>query len=260
MAQPVTDEAILAQLAAIREQECASLPLVSSPSPIQSFTEQLESSKAPDTFIVKLKSLPKETRIRRIRPDGNCFYRAYAFGILQALRDHGREPLPNSTTVLQAWFRTLVSTEALECCEKAGYPRFTVEDLMEAFLEEIDKLEGSDAAVEIDSENDAYIVSFLRCLSSSVMKLHCDEYAPFLGPEYNTIDQYCATEVDPMYREADQLPIVSLSRFLQFPVEIVYIDQSPETIPARHTFPSLNPLHLPTVRLLYRPGHYDLLV
>ncbi|KAF4756756.1 OTU domain, ubiquitin aldehyde binding [Perkinsus olseni] len=231
MAQPVTDEAILAQLAAIRERESASLPLVSSPSPIQSFTEQLESSKAPDTFIVKLKSLPKETRIRRIRPDGNCFYRAYAFGILQALRDHGREPLPNSTTVLLAWFRTLVSTKALERCEKAGYPRFTVEDFMEAFLEEIDKLEGSDTAVEIDSENDAYIVSFLRCLSSSVMKLHCDEYAPFLGPEYNTIDQYCATEVDPMYREADQLPIVSLSRFLQFPVEIVYIDQSPESIP-----------------------------
>ncbi|KAF4750327.1 OTU domain, ubiquitin aldehyde binding, partial [Perkinsus olseni] len=69
----------------------------------------------------------------------------------------------------------------------------------------------------------------IRCLSSSVMKLHCNEYAPFLGPEYNTIDQYCATEVDPMYREADQLPIVSLSRFLQFPVEIVYIDQSPES-------------------------------
>lgn len=52
-----------------------------------------------------------------------------------------------------------------------------------------------------------------RCLSSSVLKLHREEYAPFLSPEYPTIDQYCATEVDPMYREADQLPIVALSRY-----------------------------------------------
>ncbi|EER19517.1 Ubiquitin thioesterase protein OTUB1, putative [Perkinsus marinus ATCC 50983] len=256
-----TDDEILAQLAAIREEECASLPLISSPISVVDFTEKIRSSGAPTSFIVKLESLPKESKIRRIRPDGNCFYRAYACGILQIIKDHGQQTLPDNTT-LSARFRTLVSKEGLQCCEAAGYPKFTVEDFMEAFLEEIDKLDdtGTTAAGEISSDNDAYIVTFLRCLSSSVLKLHREEYAPFLSPEYPTIDQYCATEVDPMYREADQLPIVALSRFLQFPVEIVYIDQSPETTPAKHTFPPTNPLNLPTVRLLYRPGHYDLLV
>ncbi|KAF4666822.1 OTU domain, ubiquitin aldehyde binding [Perkinsus chesapeaki] len=166
----------------------------------------------PTAFIDKLKTLPRDTLVRRIRPDGNCFYRAYAFGILEALRLHGQQDLPGTGTSFVNWFRELVAKDALERCEKAGYPRFTVEDFMEAFLEEMDKFGDNSGDKEVDAGNDAYIVSFLRCLASSVLKLHASEYSPFLETGYATIDQYTATEVDPMYKEADQLPIVSLSR------------------------------------------------
>lgn len=62
-------------------------------------------------------------------------------------------------------------------------------------------------------------------------------------------------EVEPMYRESDHMHAIALTSALKVGVRVIYLDRGEATPPA-HDFPEGCP---PSVNLLYRPGHYDVL-
>lgn len=222
-------------------------------------------------FLPKIDDLMRRFgSMRRTRPDGNCFYRAYVYGIFEAL---AAQPslLPAFTARMRG---------SLDFCMSAGYEQVAIEDFYEEFLSCLDRLaaaaassegvvggpsaSGGSAAApatpdELLSECDGYLICWARCLTSAFLKQHAEEYVAFLT-SHLTIAQFCAQDVDPMARDADHLQIAALSRYLGMPVSVVYLDQSDGDRAATHVFKDESQAsEFPAVHLLYRPGHYDLI-
>jgi ubiquitin thioesterase protein OTUB1 len=130
---------------------------------------------------------------------------------------------------------------------------------VEEFYETID----SDAEIStLDLSTDLYIITFMRCLTSAYLQTHESDFSPFLADgTYSSIADFCRKEVDPMYRESDQLQIMALTLQVGVPVEVHYLDRSEGD--------SANVIRLPAddfgaptnfqVSLVYKPGHYDIL-
>ncbi|XP_030330361.1 ubiquitin thioesterase OTUB1, partial [Strigops habroptila] len=111
------DEAIMAQQDRIQQEIAVQNPLVS---------ERLElavlyKEYAEDDHIYQQKIkdlLQKYSYIRKTRPDGNCFYRAFGFAHLEALLEDGQE--------LQRFKE--VSARSKEELVAQGFTEFTIED------------------------------------------------------------------------------------------------------------------------------------
>ncbi len=58
-----------------------------------------------------------------------------------------------------------------------------------------------------------------------------------------------------MYRESDHMHAIALGTVLKVGIRVVYLDRG-ESSPPTHDFPDECQ---PTIHLLYRPGHYDIL-
>ncbi|KAJ5119905.1 hypothetical protein N7448_010574 [Penicillium atrosanguineum] len=111
-----------------------------------------------------------------------------------------------------------------------------------------------------DEFNSNSIITHFRLLTSTWMKLNPQQYQAFLsGP----LDEYCAKHIDPLKTEIDQVGLQALlDGIIQgsgFGVEILYLDRSEGDAVTPHQLVSGSTPNGPTIRLLYRPGHYDLL-
>lgn len=63
-------------------------------------------------------------------------------------------------------------------------------------------------------------------------------------------------EVEPMFKESDHIHIIAMSTALNTGVRVRYMDRGAGTEVTAHDFPEGA---TPSVNLLYRPGHYDIL-
>ncbi|KAI9796063.1 MAG: hypothetical protein M1835_004729 [Candelina submexicana] len=111
------------------------------------------------------------------------------------------------------------------------------------------------------------IITHFRLITSAWMKTHAEAYQSFVIDQ--TVEQYCASEIEPYQVEIEHLGMKALIDALikpaGFAVEILYLDRTASEEVNSHRFePDLSlgaPAYsdAPTVRLLYRPGHYDIL-
>lgn len=249
-----TDFEILAQQEALqKEQENA--PMVGEHEPPQTLVEEFADA---ETFRQKCEHLCKQyTGLRRVRRDGNCFIRALSFGIFEQVATGQRK---QEAERLLELFKS-----ALSMFEAVGFPRFGVEDFCEVAVEEMDKVlageyagaRGEEKLLRAFNSPDVsdYMVCFMRFLTSAFLRTHTEEYEFFIESGL-PMSEFCRTEVEPMKRESDQLSIIALTRALGVSVRIIYLDNSPGDAPSEHCFPEDSE---PSVTLLYRPGHYDLL-
>lgn len=236
--------------------EAESAPLVGPAVSLDSLREQYAGNPG---FLRKLEGLSQRFRaLRRVRPDGNCFYRAYLFGIFEQIASHKERH-----KVFLTYAR-----ESLNFCLEAGYEKVAVEDFYEEFCGCLDRLgsegAGPATAEELLPESDGYLVCWARCLTSAYLKRHAEEYISFLA-SHGSIQEFCAQEVDPMNTEADHLQVAALSSFFRVPVSVTYLDRSEGDTAAEHLFQddgdstARRPSPFLPVHLLYRPGHYDLI-
>mmetsp|Transcript_19380 Transcript_19380/g.53215 ORF Transcript_19380/g.53215 Transcript_19380/m.53215 type:complete len:268 (+) Transcript_19380:104-907(+) len=252
-AAPPEDSDILAHERDIRG-EAQALPLVS---PYASLDELKAQYAGNAGFLPKIETLMKSFRaLRRTRPDGNCFYRAYLYGIF--------EQLPGSKD-RQAFIAERAKA-ALDYCIDAGYERVAIEDFWEELSACVERLSAEGASVAtadaVLEECDGYLVCWARCLTSAFLKRNQDDYAAFLT-SHSSIQAFCAQEVDPMNTEADHLQITALSSYFRVPARVVYLDQSVGDTATEHCFSGgageTGASPLAPICLLYRPGHYDLI-
>lgn len=247
-------EATLAQLEGLREEARGALPICP-PVALELFAkvDNLEG-----VWLRKLDNLGREPEqfgsIRRCRRDGNCFYRSYFFGLFAGMaEDFG----------LREKMRALLK-ESLHYCEQAGYEKYALEDMHEEVMNMVQSLfPDACSPVEIGcvekifrEEEMNYSICYLRCLTSSYMKLNVEEFEPFLT-QHKSIAEFCAAEVDPLWREADQLQIQALVSYLRVPICIYYLDQSEGEQCQKYEM--LFEDQKSKIDFLYRPGHYELL-
>lgn len=196
--------------------------------------------------------------IRRTRPDGNCFYRGFAFSYFEWLIKQGDEA--EIDKVID------VAKSSLDNMLKMNYPPVTADDFCEVFLSVVslikDKtISNSEQLLEKFTQQAVsdYVVVYLRLITSIHLQLNEETYSNFIVDSPN-IQDFCKTEVEPMYKESDHLHIVALTSALKVCARIIYMDRGPSDSVNIHDFTGeQTESKNPTLHLLYRPGHYDIL-
>lgn len=211
--------------------------------------------------------------MRRTRPDGNCFFRAFAYAYLEHLISNKED---------YEKFRQLAENSK-EKLVQLGFPSFTLEDFHETvtvktldlytflnfisfqFMEVVKRVDPSGSTTQDTSEqlhkvfNDQgysdYVVVYLRLLTSGKLQEEADFYQNFIEGNF-TIEEFRHQEVEPMYKESDHIHIIALCSALGVGVRVEYMDRGEGGTVKAHDFPEGT---TPKVFLIYRPGHYDIL-
>ncbi|KAJ3986939.1 peptidase C65 Otubain-domain-containing protein [Lentinula detonsa] len=247
-------------------------PLIAEIAPIDELRAEYENGSP--SFVQQINYLQSQgySSIRRTRGDGDCFYRSVAFAYVENLL-HASDPV----FAVVAALSTLEATP--ELLESVGFERMVFEDFYEVLIELVKNVIAPDVSGSTltdvallerfqNPEESNSIVVYLRMLTSAQIRLDPDNFAPFLfHPELGEpmeVREFCEHFVDAAGKEADHVQMTALSRILRINVDVAYLDgrgssgqvdfvkfQPEETSGAAASSP---------ISLLYRPGHYDILV
>ena len=148
-----------------------------------------------------------------------------------------------------------------------GYDEMAVEIFYESLVDFLEGLTTHEAMHrELTQENSTsdYCTWYLRVLTATFLKADPTRFEPFLEDGYYDIATFCQQQIEPMGKECSMVQVLALAEAFQVKVEIEYLDGR-EFTPrlhggnglTMHTFGS--DTSATTLRLLYRPGHYDIL-
>uniref|UniRef100_A0A914VRS8 Ubiquitin thioesterase n=1 Tax=Plectus sambesii TaxID=2011161 RepID=A0A914VRS8_9BILA len=242
-----------AQSQSIENEIKESQPLVSEKEPIAALAASYNEQTSAD-YLHKAKDLAKTySHIRRVRGDGNCFYRALLFAEIELIMHDERER-ERFSTLVKGWRKRLFDL---------GFPEFTTDDFCDTFEEFIaDIVSGKiDSARVLEVMNDDglsnYYVTFLRLVTSGYLQENADLFQGFIDGN-RTVVEFCKNEVDPMWKECDHVCITALIQGLGVPIRIEYMDRTQAPTGGWHHDFSVND-QSPKLFFLYRPGHYDVL-
>lgn len=239
-----TDEEILEQQEAIQRAQIESHPLVSAALPISALFEAHEDNH---TFLRKLKALSKtHSHVRRTRPDGSCFYRAFLAGLAEyfiangikssSAGDSGAAGASVGSSEAQALYTALLNTVE-GSCEKLlalGHSEYTVPDFKDAMVDFLLALPAwsHDALMAFLNTDDAtWVIYYTRLLASLHICSNPEEFTPVvlgLHPECAAKDDvlkaYVSAHVEPATVEADQPAVAALVAQTGVRLEVVYLD------------------------------------
>jgi ubiquitin thioesterase protein OTUB1 len=253
------DEETLAQQRQIEEEIAKAQPLVGEKQSLAALEAEYNEKESAE-FLRKAKELRQRYHsLRRVRGDGNCFYRAIAFAQLELLlrRDNPSwtADFDRFAALANGWKDKLL---------KLGYPAMTTEDFADVFADILKRLKEENAPhaklLEIFNNpgESEYIVVFMRLVTGGYLLENEVDYYGFVEGE-RTMKQFVEQEISPMYRECDHLCIIALTKALNIPIRVEYMDRSQAPAGGWHHDFTLHDGQKPTISFLYRPGHYDIL-
>ncbi|KAF6750781.1 peptidase C65 Otubain-domain-containing protein [Ephemerocybe angulata] len=253
---------------------------VSEVAPISVLREEYE--RGSQTFLSQIDWLSKQgyTAFRRAKGDGDCFYRSVAFAYLEQLI---QTPPQEQELTVSTSLSLLASTK--ENIINAGTQAIVVDDAFEEFEALIKNVivpdaqgriltskrlleifqarsSGNNYAIE-DASIPPNIVFYLRLLTRAQLKGNASNYDGFLydaetGDPMDA-ESFCNRYVDPVGIEADHMQMTALCRELKLNLDVAYLDgrqaDNVDFVQFREGPETQKPL-----TLLYRPGHYDILV
>ncbi|KAG7447231.1 cysteine proteinase [Guyanagaster necrorhizus] len=207
--------------------------------------------------------------IRRTKGDGDCFYRSVAFAYVERMM-HALNP----AQAVEKGVATLKST--LPMLENVGFQRLAFEDfydVLESLLLSIVTPQVTGKTLNAVGLLEAFqspevsnsIVVYLRLLTSAQIRIDPDAFAPFLfHPELGEpmeVREFCEHFVEAVNKEADHVQMTALSKVLQLNVNVAYLDgRNSNGLVDFVEFRSAPDANETPLALLYRPGHYDILV
>jgi ubiquitin thioesterase protein OTUB1 len=201
--------------------------------------------------------LPRYCAIRYMRRDGSCFYRAAMFGLLDAavVRDDVLEALCQICESTRTSIVARFSDYASDFCD-------VVADCLNHIKSNVIRSSSDLHRYATSPDNAEYIVFFARYAVSCYLMQHADDLFPFVVAgydSYSTMDEFCKGEVEVVGQDCDHLHIVAFARTFHTTIAVEYLDASAGESVAHEVAPD-NGAPLATIPLLYRPGHYDLLI
>ncbi|KAK4983262.1 hypothetical protein LTR50_007340 [Elasticomyces elasticus] len=224
-----------------------------------------EYALADPVYRAKTAALPQRySHYRTCRGDGRCGWRAVAFGYFEALVHIG-----DAGKFLDEETRLRSLNNILNA---AGQDPYVYEDFTDETFDLMRKISASLQTGNADATllacfNDPVIeqsvIQHMRMLTAAWMRTHADVYEPFVLPQ--SVDEFCASSIDPYPAEIEHIGISALTDVLLKPagisLEISYLDRSigDEVNVHRMDADAPDGFASGTIRLLYRPGHYDIL-
>ncbi|KAF3930180.1 hypothetical protein ABW20_dc0100832 [Dactylellina cionopaga] len=230
---------------------------------------QAEYANADPVYVRKTAALsPKYSNYRTIRGDGNCGWRALAFGYFELLlRTGDQDFIQNETGRLKSLCSYM---------NDVGMSEYVYEDFVEETMDllnvigkapVVDNPYDDTTLIEAFNQDDKSnaIITHLKLLTSAHLKLHPDAYEAFIE---TSIAEYCSSQIEPYTVQIDHIGVKALIDVLLIPagfeVEISYLDRSDGNEVNVHRFEDeeakeKGDKQQKTLRMLYRPGHYDLI-
>lgn len=225
------------------------------------------------------------TKLRRLRRDGNCFYRSFLFQLFEhyALVLAGEKADPEDK--YKANYQTLkktVTDSKKDMCDNGGYDEIVIEDFYDVFLEELTKLEGIKKTYEeaqqlagegekipfatylqghlfsvlCNHETANYIIMYMRFMAATYLKKNAILYEDFLGMDVAT---FCLREVEQVDVECDHPQIIAITNYIEHGVEINAVAQNKMQIDVTKIPEDDFKGNDFRVKVLFVPGHYDAL-
>ncbi|XP_036362885.1 uncharacterized protein LOC115217645 [Octopus sinensis] len=204
---------------------------------------------------------PRDLKMRPIVAGPSCkIYRLKNFESNGSIKDDqhsGRPTLYNKGEFQAAVMKEIYDNTLTSACQIASqladHPDFH-------FVNVISRVESFCTHKELfDIFNDQgvsdYLVVYWRLLASGYLQRHEDFFSNFVEG-HRTVKEFCGQEVEPMGKESDHIHITALTSAVGIPVRVEYMDRGEGGSVNHHDFPENSK---PTITLLYRPGHYDIL-
>ncbi|KAF9264579.1 cysteine proteinase [Marasmius fiardii PR-910] len=246
-------------------------PLIGTKSEISNLRAEYE--RGSSSFVEQIDWLRERgfVAIRRTRGDGDCFYRSVAFAFVESIL----KAEDRNVAALHAR-ATLEGT--LKMLESVGFEKLVFEDFYEVFVDLVMNIVQQDAAGKILDEellltafqDDAMsnsIVMYLRLLTSAQLRSDPDSYSPYLmhpeTAEMMEVREFCEHFIEPTGKEADHVQMTALSRALGLNVDVAYLDGrgvNGQVDFVKFEFQDTPDTKIKPITLLYRPGHYDILI
>ncbi|XP_072350902.1 ubiquitin thioesterase OTUB1-like, partial [Scyliorhinus torazame] len=178
------DEAIMAQQDRIQQEIATTNPLVSEKLELSVLNKEY----AADDQIYQLKVKDLHNRyccMRKTRPDGNCFYRAFGFAHLEALLEDSNQ--------LQKF--KAIASKSKEDLVTQGFTEFTIEDFHNTFMDVIELVEKQGSLANLmtafnDQSTSDYLVVYLRLLTSGYLQRESAFFEHFIEGG-RTVKEFC---------------------------------------------------------------------
>ncbi|KAH6911978.1 peptidase C65 Otubain-domain-containing protein [Coprinopsis sp. MPI-PUGE-AT-0042] len=221
------------------DESIPDVPLVSDLLPMAALRAEYENGSAAYRSQIDWLVAQGYTGIRRARGDGDCFYRSLAFAYIERLLQTPPEELEvsvaSSLSILQGTRQTILL---------AGTDEFILEDPYEMITSIIQNIvtpnsKGNTLTPEkllarfqdqgagsMDAEDEpvaAYIVYYLRMITSAHIKNNAADYEPFFEDGISARD-FCSRQVDPVGIEADHIQMGALCKELKVNLKVAYLD------------------------------------
>lgn len=186
--------------------------------------------------------------VRKVRGDGNCFYRAFSFAYLESA-------IRNSRGLQGFMEKIMESSIALSC---AGFDESYFKDHLNKVINVVELCQADgqlDTLYRLfnnPSTSDS-VVQYLRLLTSAYLQSHADFFCNFV--EAPNLQAYCHQEVEVMAMECDHVDILALSQALNVGIHIVSMEGDEQKL-VHHIIPEGAE---PTVHLLYQTSHYNII-
>ncbi|KAF7315050.1 OTU domain-containing protein [Mycena indigotica] len=203
------------------------------------------------------------THYRAAARDGNCFYRSFAFCYLDRILH-----APNLSSAVARFRDVLSSIEfSLELAfEDDSYKEFSeqLNDLINLVA-----IQGSEMTTEdllgFFLEVTDYVSYFFRLVASAEIRSNTPPYSDFIIDQ--DVVSFCQSQIEAVSSEADHLAIMALCNALRVSIKLAALNAHlPDgKIHEAQIFTDIAPENamdkdLPPIMLLFRPGHYDILL
>ena len=238
----------------IRQEIEQTTPLISEELPISILLDDYKSNQEYSSSVKEVTD--KYKHIRKVRRDGNCFYRSFIYRIFEYIC------MKNDKSLYEHIIKKI--SESKELIKKNGYDWDFISDFYNIFYMEFhhcfNSLETKGISVReyldnlfSDKEKGNYLIYFIRFCIAAFLKENSFLYEVYVdGPFENWITR----EVEAIDHEADQIQIMACVNYFDIGVKIVYLHPYKNEV---MKFPEDKSDDQIFIIVLFTPGHYDLL-
>ena len=239
---------------ALRQEIELNTPLISEQLPINillnDYKNNAEYSKSIKTVTNKYKY------IRKVRRDGNCFYRSFIYRLFEYIC------MKNNNTLFEQIKKKILDSKDL--IQRNGYDWTFIEDFYKIFYTQFyysfNSLQTKGVTVRDyldalfkDKETGNYLIYFIRFCIAAYLKENSFLYEVYVDMPFQS---WITNEVEAIDHEADQIQIMACVNYFDIGVKIEYLNPEKNEVVK---FPEDKLDKDIFIIVLFTPGHYDIL-
>lgn len=193
-------------------------------------------------FHEEIKKLARSNaKIREVRRDGNCFYSAVIFLLLE---HHLKSP-----SALEDLLSSL--QEVNELLRAMKIEQYLVEEFTDPFFSTI-KSAAIGNPIELEGLDEVfwgYTVVYFRMITSAYVRKHKEKFQKFLKTD---AEEYCKGQVEASGQYAGEIEMIALAEALNLSFDIVCLEKNTVQVYSRGNGEKIG-------SLLYMPDHFDII-